>query len=246
ANSFFNGISNTPKPNSHRNQFGFSVGGPVYIPGLYKQRDKTFFFFNYEGHRENDPLTAPLSTTPIGAFRTGDFQALLGSNIGTDALCRPVLAGQIYDPFTTRSVTATCNVPNPNGPGNVISVGQTVLIRDPLTNNDLTNAVNGIDPVGQQLINFYPQPINNSISANWSAAGLGANNSNEYSVRIDHNLSDSTRLYGRYSRKLEFKDEVPAYWGATDPAGPGQRNPNNRYSFGFGASHVFSPTFTVS
>ena len=125
-------------------------------------------------------------------------------------------------------------------------MGQTVLIRDPLTNNDLTNAVNGIDPVGQQLINFYPQPINNSISANWSAAGLGANNSNEYSVRIDHNLSDSTRLYGRYSRKLEFKDEVPAYWGATDPAGPGQRNPNNRYSFGFGASHVFSPTFTVS
>src|SRR5438094_155862 len=132
ANSFFNGISNTPKPNSHRNQFGFSVSGPVYIPGLYKQRNKTFFFFNYEGHRENDPLTAPLSTTPIGAFRTGDFQALLGSNIGTDALCRPVLAGQIYDPFTTRSVTATCNVVDPNGPG--ISVGQTVLIRDPLTN----------------------------------------------------------------------------------------------------------------
>src|SRR6266568_1539588 len=246
ANSFFNGISNTPKPNSHRNQFGFSVGGPVYIPGLYKQRDKTFFFFNYEGHRENDPLTAPLSTTPIGAFRTGDFQALLGSNIGTDALCRPVLAGQIYDPFTTRSVTATCNVPNPNGSGNVISVGQTVLIRDPLANNDLTNAVNGIDPIGQQLINFYPQPINNSISANWSAAGLGANNSNEYSARIDHNISDSTRIYGRYSYKKEFKDEVPAYWGAADPAGPGQRNPNNRYSIGFGASHVFSPTFTVS
>ncbi len=248
ANSFFNGISNTPKPNSHRNQFGFAVGGPVYIPGLYKQRDKTFFFFNYEGHRENDPLTAPLSTTPIGAFRTGDFSALLGGNTGTtDALCRPILAGQIYDPFTTRSVTATCGVPNPNGGPPLISVGQTVLIRDPLANNDLTNAVNGIDPIGQQLINFYPQPtINNSISANWSAAGLGANNSNEYSARIDHNLSDSTRLYGRYSRKLEFKDEVPAYWGAADPAGPGQTNPNNRYSIGLGFSHLFTSTFNMS
>ena len=56
ANSYSNNINGQPKPNSHRNQFGVAIGGPVYIPGLYKQRDKTFFFFNYEGHRQNDPL----------------------------------------------------------------------------------------------------------------------------------------------------------------------------------------------
>ncbi len=44
-------LTGSPKPNSHRNQFGVALGGPVYIPGIYKQRDKTFFFFNYEGHR---------------------------------------------------------------------------------------------------------------------------------------------------------------------------------------------------
>ena len=233
AKYFFN---TGKKPNSHRNQYGFAVGGPVYIPGVYKQHDKTFFFFNYEAHRQNDPLNADVATVPIPAFRTGDFSALLGASAGQDALCRPILSGQIYDPYTTRQVTATC------GPNS----GSTVWIRDPLAGNNLANAVNGIDPIGQQLVNFYPAPINDQLSGNWSAAGLGANNSTEYSVRIDHNVSDKMRLYGRYSFKKEFKDESPAYYGADNPAGPGQRNPNNRYNIALGMSEVFSPTFTMS
>ena len=236
ANNYFNNLRGQPKPNSHRNQFGIAVGGPVYIPGIYKQRDKTFFFFNYEGHRQNDPLSAPVNTVPTTDFRTGDFSALLGGNIGTDALCRPILSGQIYDPFTTRQVTATC------GP----NTGNLVWIRDPLAGNNLANSVNGIDPVGQSLVNFYPKPVNDELAGNWLAAGLGGNNSDEISARIDHNLSDRTRLYGRYSYKREFKDVSPAYFGADNPAGPGQRNPNNRYNIAFGVSHIFAPTFTMS
>ena len=235
ANSFFNDVNGRPKPNTHRNQFGVSLGGPVYIPGLYKQRNKTFFFFNYEGHRENDPLTASVSTVPTPAFRNGDFSSLLGAQIGTDDLCRPILAGQIYDPYTTRQVTATC------GP----NAGKTVYIRNPIAGNNIANATNGINPIGKTLVNLYPAPINNQLTNNWSAAGLGGNNSDEYSGRIDHNIGDNTRLYGRYSYKREFKDVSPAYWGS-DPAGPGQRNPNNRWNVAFGVSHVFTPTFTMS
>jgi hypothetical protein len=236
ANSFFNGIHHQPKPNSHRNQFGVSLGGPVYIPGVYKQRDKTFFFFNYEGHRENDPLTADVSTVPTTDFRKGDFSALLGAQAGTDALCRPILGGQIYDPYTTRQVTATC------GP----AAGTTVWIRDPVTGNNVANATNGINGIGQKLVSFYPAPINNQLVGNWTAAGLGGNNSDEYSGRVDHNVNEKTRLYGRYSYKREFKDVSPAYWGTSDPAGPGQRNPNNRWNVSAGVSEVFSPTFTMS
>ena len=236
ANYFFNGINGQPKQNSHRNQFGVSLGGPVYIPGVYKQRDKTFFFFNYEGHRQNDPLTADVNTVPIPAFRNGDFSALLGAQVGTDSLCRPIRSGQIYDPFTTRQVTATC------GP----NAGSLVFIRDPIAGNNVANATNGINTIGQELVNFYPAPINNQLTNNWTAAGLGGNNSDEYSGRVDHNLSDKTRLYGRFSWKREFKDASPAYFGADDPAGPGQRNPNNRWSVAFGVSQVFTPTFTMS
>ena len=73
----------------------------MYIPGIYKQRNKTFFFFNYEGHRDHNAGNHA-GNVPTSAFRAGDFSALLGAQIGTDALCRPILTGQIYDPFSTR------------------------------------------------------------------------------------------------------------------------------------------------
>jgi hypothetical protein len=242
ANSYTNNVNNQPKPNSHRNQFGVAIGGPVYIPGLYKQRDKTFFFFNYEGHRQNDPLSAALDTVPTAAFRAGDFSGLLGAPTGdNDALGRPIVSGAIYDPFSTRQITA-----GQVDPTTGLLATQTGWIRDAIPGNNLANSINGIDPVGQQLANFYPEPINDQLSGNWTGTGLGGNNSDEYSARIDHNFSDSTRLYGRYSYKREFKDVSPAYFGADNPAGPGQRNPNNRYNIGIGLSHVFTPTFTMS
>lgn len=237
ANFYFNNLNNLPRPNSHRNQFGAALGGPVYIPGIYKQRDKTFWYFQYEGHRENDPLAAPLSTTPSSAFRNGDFSALLGAPTGTtDALCRPIVAGQIYDPFSTRQVTAAC------GP----NAGKTVWIRDPIAGNNLSNSSKGIDAVGQKLVSYYPKPLNNQLTNNWSATASGLDTSDEFSGRVDHNIGDKTRIYGRYSYKKESKAEAPDYFGASDPAGPGQINPNNRWNIALGMSQVFTPTFTMS
>src|SRR5215472_1153414 len=231
-----------PKPNSHRNQFGVAIGGPVYIPGIYEQRDKTFFFFNFEGHRDHNGGNLS-GISPIPAFRTGDFSALLGSNIGTDACGRPILSGQLYDPFSTRTVQAACGG------------SATAYIRDPIPGNNLASytspyvsgaAGNLINAIGQKLINYYPTAGGSPTSPNWSASGVLADYSDEYSGRIDHNFSDRTRLYGRYSYKKEYKDEEAAFYGASDPAGPGQRNPNNRWNVGVGLSQVFSPTFTMS
>src|SRR5437016_823937 len=100
ANNYFNNLNHLKRPNSHRNQFGVALGGPVYLPHVYEQRNKTFFFFNYEGHRDHNAANTS-GLMPLPAFRTGDFSALLGAPIGTDALCRPVLAGELYDPYTT-------------------------------------------------------------------------------------------------------------------------------------------------
>ncbi len=232
ANNYFNNLGGQPRPNSHRNQFGVAVGGPVYIPGIYKQRNKTFFFFNFEGHRDHN-AGQYAGTVPLAAFRSGDFSALLGPQVGTDALGRPILSGQLYDPYSTHSV----------GGG---------FIRDPIPGNNLATYISPstgaslINTIGQTLVNFYPTPLNNSLSNNWSASGLQADYSDEYSGRIDHNFSDKTRLYGRYSYKKEYKDEEAAFFGATNPAGPGQRNPNNRWNIGVGLSQVFTPTFTMS
>ncbi|MGH9161353.1 MAG: TonB-dependent receptor domain-containing protein, partial [Vicinamibacteraceae bacterium] len=74
ANNFFNNLRGDPKPQDRYNQFGFSLGGPLTVPGLYGGRDRTFFFVNYEGLRRSDPSTQ-ISTIPDMAFRSGDFSA---------------------------------------------------------------------------------------------------------------------------------------------------------------------------
>jgi hypothetical protein len=52
ANNFFNNATNLAKPVQRQHFFGFNVGGPVLAP-KYNGRDKSFFFFSYEGFREN-------------------------------------------------------------------------------------------------------------------------------------------------------------------------------------------------
>ena len=62
-----------------RNQFGFNVGGPLNVPHFgdggpvfgYQGKNKTFFFFSYEGLRQRQGLTLPASTVPTAAQRAG-------------------------------------------------------------------------------------------------------------------------------------------------------------------------------
>ena len=68
-----------PRPLSkdilQRNQFGFVLSGPVWIPKIYNGRDKTFWMVNYEGQREKQEVASIASVAP-DAFRTGDFSAI--------------------------------------------------------------------------------------------------------------------------------------------------------------------------
>ena len=61
-------------PAFNRNEFGGSAGGPVRLP-KYNGRNRTFFFFSYEGLRERSPRINTL-TVPTAEQRSGDFSAL--------------------------------------------------------------------------------------------------------------------------------------------------------------------------
>jgi carboxypeptidase family protein/TonB-dependent receptor-like protein len=51
ANNYFNNLAGAPKSELRQNQFGFVAGGPLWIPGVYNGRDKSFWLVNYEGSR---------------------------------------------------------------------------------------------------------------------------------------------------------------------------------------------------
>ncbi len=84
------------KADFSQNQFGGSIGGPVWIPKLYNGRDKTFFFGAYQGLRYTETSNT-LQRVPTAAQLAGDE-----SDWTT----------QIYNPFSTR--------PDPNNPGQYI------------------------------------------------------------------------------------------------------------------------------
>jgi hypothetical protein len=64
-------------PRLNRNQFGANIGGPIWIPKVYKGTDKTFFFFNWESGYAAQGASSAFRTVPTEAMRNGDFQGLV-------------------------------------------------------------------------------------------------------------------------------------------------------------------------
>lgn len=75
------------------NTFGGSLGGPVTIPKLYNGKDKTFFFFDYEGNRRRTSVPEEL-LVPTQAERTGDLNGLVAA-YGSGPVINP-FTGQAY------------------------------------------------------------------------------------------------------------------------------------------------------
>ena len=82
AKNFFHPVG-VAKPSFKRNQYGFSIGGPVVLPRLYNGRNKTFFFGDYEGTRIRETSTI-VSNLPTTRMRNGDFGELPAARVLTD------------------------------------------------------------------------------------------------------------------------------------------------------------------
>jgi Carboxypeptidase regulatory-like domain/TonB dependent receptor len=231
ARYFFN---NGAQPSFSRNQFGGTVGGPI-------RKNRTFFFGYYEGRRQATPATF-LGTVPTGDERTGNFSALLGAPTGqVDALGRPIISGAIYNPFSTRQITA-----GQVDPTTGLTATKSGFIRDPFPGNMIPS--NLMDTIAKSIAtgNYWPNPTNGNLINNFAQASSASAHSDEYSIRIDHNFTDNDRFTARWSQKYESKVNSPTFYGASDPGGPGVTAPNNRYSINAGYTHVFNPTFDVS
>ncbi|MGB2679164.1 MAG: TonB-dependent receptor [Candidatus Acidiferrum sp.] len=244
AKYFFN---NGVQPAFHRNQYGGTIGGPII-------KNKLFFFAYYEGLRQATPDTT-VDTLPTTAEKGGDFSALLGAQVGTDYEGRSIYAGELYNPFSSRLVTCgTLDTVSNAMVSNCPAGATTEYIRDPLTGNittglGVTNVIPAmyIDSIAGKIAtaNYWPTPGNGLVN-NFIPTAAAPEHSDEYSGRIDYNLDDNNRIYGRWSQKYQTKTNTPDFFGSSDPGGPGLLNPNNRYSSNLGLNHIFNPTFTMN
>lgn len=183
----------TPKDNEKENNFGGTIGGPI-------KKDKAFFFFSYEGDRFTNFSYSGTTTIPTAAMRGGDFSSFLGSQVGTDALGRPVYTNEIYDPTTTRNVTA-----GQVDPVTGLTATADATIRDPFPGNIIPK--NEFSTANSVLLPLFPNPLFSGNTRNTPEIGPSTPvlDRNAYNAKVDVNIGSKQRLsgmFGYYSRVL--------------------------------------------
>ena len=177
ANEFFNNAQGIEKPDHVRDQYGFSLGGPI-------KKGKTFFFVDFEKLRENNPVHID-AFVPTTDERMGDFRNSL----------QP-----IFNPFNVDSNGNRADFAIPN----VIDPGL-------------------IDPIGQAIINLYPQPTDPNAAPgdmNFHTAVLSKSSARQYDIKIDHHFSEKNHLSARYSNHHD-EGSVPTIFGDGDDINDG-------------------------
>lgn len=207
--------SGKPAKNKLRfNQFGGTIGGPLWLPrfgegGASVVKDRTFFFFSYEGKRLSG-TTAGFGRVLTEAERRGDFSSSLGACIKSGTTDVPLLnpngtpsgqcirVGQIFDPATT--------IRNPLFSGTASALNPE-FIRQPFLNNQIPS--NRLNSVAQAIINLQqPLPNQPGLDLNYLGTSGARLINDQYSVRIDHKFSDGDNIYGRFTWQNNLRDNV--------------------------------------
>ena len=189
------------RPRARRNDYGFTVGGPVDIPKVYHGKDKTFFFFNFEQFRETQIINNTPITVPTAAYRTGNFAGAIvadgNKNLGTDVLGRPMLAGEIYDPTTRRTVTVG---------------GQSYVVEDPFANNTIPASM--LDPVALKVQALIPQPGNAFSTFNLLPTYDAVRHTTIPALKLDQLLGNKQKISFYWSKTRTYAPYSPIYGGS--------------------------------
>jgi hypothetical protein len=184
---------------ARRNDYGFSIGGPITIPKIYNGKDRTFFFFNFEAFKENATISDQARTVPVQAYRDGNFASILTGRaftgaLATDPLGNAQFEGQIYDPKSDTVVN-----------------GQRV--RTQFVGNAIPVA--RFDPSAVKFQALIPAATQGGASNNF----LNAFQSNRFtpvpSIKIDHSFNSKLKI-GFYKSSTQTETPYATGFGGSE------------------------------
>ncbi|MGA8151875.1 MAG: carboxypeptidase-like regulatory domain-containing protein [Terriglobales bacterium] len=193
------------RPAFHQNNYGFSVGGPISIPHVYDGKNRTFFFFGWEGERYNTGDTV-LTTVPTMLQRNGDFsQTILSFPNGNP------LYATIYDPYHG-FVDGSGNFVRPQyANAKICSKAEVGTSACPAGNENLTlqSTLFAHYMALWPLPNHTPQP--NGYTNDRQDSISITRPTDRFFTRIDENISNNQRLNLSVSR-THMTNSIPAPW----------------------------------
>jgi len=241
ANTFGNPVT----PELSRNQFGASLGGPIW-------KNKLFAFLDYQGWRQDVPAGIVNSHVPTALMRTGNFTELLSPG-GTGTATSLPYAGL---PGCLTAMAAEPNAFLGAGYGYVFNP-QTCL---PFGWNNGADApipgqINIVptadqNTVGMAYLNAFPNPniAGADVSLNdnnFASPQQNITHNDDYDARIDFVASSKDTIFARYSLGDDFLENTPWLTGAHNaqgylPSGNGT-NPQHPRQVAVGYTHIFTP-----
>jgi hypothetical protein len=217
AANFFANKTGAGKAAFVQNQFGADLGGPII-------KDKTFFFFGYEGYRARQGNLFS-ETVPTPAELKGDFSGYLNAS-GAQI--------PIYDPLTQcgQYSNAAC--------------GSGTVQREPFPGNIIP--ANRINPVAAKILAFPEyglpntpgQPFTNNL--NYARNASTGGNNDQINIRGDHQLSQKQRLLARYTRWNSTNLPVDVYGNGLRNGDPFSPEAFVTTSAVLADTYVFNPT----
>jgi hypothetical protein len=226
ANSWLNNKVGRAKSKFHRNDFGATIGGPIVIPKLYDGRNRTYFFFSYEGYRFPQTSDASQQTIPLPEMINGDFSnwKLPNGNLVP-----------IYDPTTTRS----------DGKGG--------FIRDPFPGNIIPT--NRLSRLARNIAQYYPAPNAPGLVRNYVSPGSEPKKRIEdaFTTKFDHSFGIKNRMSFTWTKNGEHFNNAydtdptnPLNWSTLPYPLSGRKYYNGDQYYGnvfrLNDTHLFGPT----
>ena len=232
------------KNRQRRNDYGFTFGGPIWIPKMYDGHDKSFFFFNFEQFRETQQIATGLATVPTAAYRTGDFtsagcnvydpatqtctlrqQITSGGSQALDVLGNPVINGGIYDPNSYRIV---------NGfPVRTLYPNQRIPVAS-------------IDRVASNIQNLFPAPSNGNLTSNFNVPAYdNFRRQTIPSIKIDHNLSSQLRVSGYWGQTITNQANANGFAFEQYPWTSQQSTPYRNHTIRVNIDATITPTLLL-
>ena len=200
SSDFFLNRANGKKAFLNQNEYGYTLGGPFYIPGHYNtDKTKTFFYWSEDWRSIIQGETVG-ANVPTALMRNGDFSE-----------CDPKL-----NPGGDQVITDGCILPKLNG-----VTYDTVQSMPGFSAQAFTN--------GQDLLNGLVPLQNTNVQGHWITASPSVTKWRQEQIRIDQNIGEKTRIFGRWTQDAWNTVMVPSIWNwsaydtiKTPFAGPGK------------------------
>jgi hypothetical protein len=178
-----------PKAKTSRNDSGYTVGGPVFLPGFNEDKRKLFFFWSQEYQRRTDPAAERRTRVPTALERRGDFSQSVDASGNPWPYIRDFTTGLPCGPTNTAGCFADGGV----------------LGRIP---------ANRLWTPGISILNIFPDANATNLGGGLNFTSQDPNSAprREDLLRMDFQATDNWRITGRY---MKTKEEILQAYGTT-------------------------------